>query len=79
MFTYQTTLQATEIPTVIVATLTTFPQTIFLVIPAGFMQEATGSLPLILKCSTRQPLRTKRQACLIFGLQCNHIMLLSVR
>ena len=71
--TYQTTLRQTEILTLIVATLTTFPQGIrHLVLPADFMQEATSSLPLMLKCSTRQPLRTNRQALLlpylIFGL-----------
>ena len=66
--TYQTTLRATEILTLIVATLTPSPQGILhLVLPADFMQEgeATRSLPLILKCSTRQPLRTNRQALLL--------------
>ena len=62
---YQTTLQATEILTLIVVSLTTSPQGILhLVLPADFMQEATSSLPLMLKCSTRQPLRTNRQALL---------------
>ena len=64
---YQTTLQATEILTLTVATLTPSPQGILhLVIPADFMQEgeATTSLPLMLKCFTRQPLRTNRQALL---------------
>ena len=64
--TYQTTLRATEILTLIVATLTPSPQGILhLVIPADFMREATSSFPLMLKCSTRQPLRTNRQALLI--------------
>ena len=66
--TYQTTLRATEILTLIVATLTPSPQGILhLVFPADFMQEgeATRSLPLILKCFTRQPLRTNRQALLL--------------
>ena len=41
-----------------------------LVLPADFMQEreATSSLPLILKCFTRQPLRTNRQALLLSDL-----------
>ena len=67
-FTYQTTLRATDILALTVATLTTFPQgIIFLVLPANFMQEgeATRSLPLILKCFTRQPLRANRQALLL--------------
>ena len=66
--TYQTTLRATEILKLIVATLTPSPQGIFhQVLPADFMPEgeATPSLPLILKCSTRQPLRTNRQALLL--------------
>ena len=63
---YQTTLRATEIVTLIVATLTPSPQGILhLIIPADFIQEATRSLPLMLKCSTRQPLRTNRQALLL--------------
>ena len=73
--TYQATLRATEILTLIETTLTTSPQGILhLVLPADFMQEveATLSPPLMLKCSTRQPPRTKRQALLlpyfIFGL-----------
>ena len=64
--TYQTTLRATEFLTLIVVTLTTFPQGILhLVIPADFMLEVTSSLPLMLKCSTRQPLRTNRQPLLL--------------
>ena len=64
--TYQTTLRVIEILSLIVATPTTFPQVIlYLVLPADFMQEAIGSLPLMLKCSTRQPLRTNRQALLL--------------
>ena len=64
--TYQTTLRATEILTLLVATLTPSPQGILhLVLPADFMQEATASLPLMLKCSTRQPLRTNRPALLL--------------
>ena len=63
---YQTTLRATEILTLIAAGLTPSPQGILhLVLPADFTQEATSSLPLILKCSTRQPLRTNRQALLL--------------
>ena len=64
---YQTTLRATEILTLIVAGLTPSPQGILHpILPADFMQEgeATRSHPLILKCSTRQPLRTNRQALL---------------
>ena len=65
---YQTTLRATEILTLVVAALTTSPQGILhLIIPADFMQEgeATRSLPLMLKCFTRQPLRTNRPALLL--------------
>ena len=65
---YQTTLRATDILTLVVATLTTSPQRILhLVLPADFMQEgeATSSLPLMLKCFTRQPLRTNRQTLLL--------------
>ena len=59
---YRTTLRATEILTPIVATLTPSPQGILhLVIPARFMQEVSNSLPLMLKYSTKQPLRTKKQ------------------
>ena len=66
--TYQTTLRATVFLAVIVATLTLSPQGILCrVLPADFMQgeEATSSLPLMLKCSTRQPLRTNRQPLLL--------------
>ena len=61
--TYQTTLRATEILTLIVATITPSPQGILhLILPADFMQEATSSLPLMLKCSTRLLVRTNHQA-----------------
>ena len=66
--TYQTTLRATEILTLLVAPLTPSPQGIIhLVLPANFMQEgeATTSVPLMSKCFTRQPLRTNRQALLL--------------
>ena len=66
--TYQTTLRATEILALVVAPLTTSPQGILhLILPADFMQEgeATSSLPLMLKCFTRQPLRTNRQGLLL--------------
>ena len=69
--TYQTTLRATDILALPVATLTTSPQGILhLVLPADFMQEgeATSSLPLMLKCFTRQPLRTNCQALLFSNL-----------
>ena len=65
--TYQVTLRVIAILTLVVATLIPSPQGILhLVLPADFMQEgeATTSLPLILKCSTRQPLRTNHQALL---------------
>ena len=71
--TYQTTLRATIFLAVIVVTLTPFPQGILhLVLPADFMQEeeATRSLPLMLRCSTRQPPRTNRQALLLPYLIC---------
>ena len=57
---YQTMLRASNILTLIVASLTTSPQGILCgVLPAYFMQEeyTTRSLPLIFKCSMRQPLR----------------------
>ena len=64
--TYQTTLRATEILTLIVGGVTPSPQGILhLVLPADFMQEATRTLPLMLKCFTRQPLRTNHQALLL--------------
>ena len=66
--TYQTTLRATEILTLTVAPPTPSPQGILhLVIPADFMQEGetSSSLPLMLKCFTRQPLRTNRQVLLL--------------
>ena len=63
---YQTTLRATEIHTLIVVSLTPSPQGILhLVIPADFIQGATSSLPLMLKFSTKQLLRTNRQALLL--------------
>ena len=72
---YQTTLRATVFLAVIVATLTTSPQGILCrALTADFMREgeACTSFPLMLKCFTRQPLRTNRQALLlphlIFGL-----------
>ena len=76
----QTTRRATEILTLIVATLTTFPQGILCwLLPADFMQEATGSLPLMLKCSMRQPIRTSPQIIAVFIFNfCNLLMLLSV-
>ena len=59
---YQTTQGATEILTPIVAALTPSPQGILhLVFPVHFMQEATSSLPLMLKYSTKQPPRTNEQ------------------
>ena len=71
--TYQTTLRPVVFLAVIVATLTLSLQGILCrVHPADFVQEATNSLPLMLKCFTRQPLRTNRQVLLlihlIFGL-----------
>ena len=59
-YTYPTTLQATAIPTHTVATPTPFPRgTLHLVTPVDFMQvdPATNSLPLMLKCFTRQQLK----------------------
>ena len=66
--TYQTTLRATDILTLDVAILTTSPQGILhLILPADFMREgkASISLPLMLKCFTRQPLKKKRQGLLL--------------
>ena len=59
---YGTTPRATGCPTPIVATLTPSPQGILhLVLPVHFMQEATSSLPLTLKYSTRQQLKPSKQ------------------
>ena len=60
--TYQTTQGANEILSPIVATPTPFPQDILrLILLVHFMQEATSSLLLMLKCSTKQQLRTNKQ------------------
>jgi len=59
---YRTTPRATGCPKPIVATLTPSPQGILhLVLPVHFMQEATTSLPLTLKYSTRQQLKLNKQ------------------
>ena len=59
--TYRATLQATVIPTPTVATATLSPLvTLHLVTPVDFMQEVdpvSTSLPLMLKCFTRQQLK----------------------
>ena len=55
---FRTTLRATEILTPIVASPTPSPQGILhLALPVHFMQQATLSLPLMLKYSSRQQLR----------------------
>ena len=60
--TYQTTQGATDILPPIVATPTPFPQGILhLILLVHFMQEATSSLLLMLKYSTKQQLRTNKQ------------------
>ena len=60
--TYQTTQGATEILSPIVEPLTPSPQGILhLVLPVYFMQEASSSLPLMLKYSTKQPPRKNEQ------------------
>ena len=57
--TYETAQGTTEGLTPLVATLTPSPQGILhLVLPVHFMQEATISLPLMWKYSTKQPPRT---------------------
>ena len=54
---YPTTPQATAIPTHSVTTPTPSPLgTLHLVLPVDFMQDPTNSLPLMLKCFTRQQL-----------------------
>ena len=58
---YQTTQGATDILTSIVTALTPSPQGILHLIPVHFMQEATISLPLMLKYFTKQPPRTNEQ------------------
>ena len=59
--TYRATLQATVVPTPTVATVTLSPLvTLHLVTPVDFMQEVdpvSTSLPLMLKCFTRQQLK----------------------
>ena len=63
--TYPTTLQATAIPTPTVATPTPSPLgTLHLVGPVDFMQNPTISLPLTLKCSTKQQLSVFTHTCL---------------
>ena len=60
--TYQTTQGATKILTPFVAVLTPSPQGILHTdFSVHFMQEATSSLPLMLKYSTKQPSRTNKQ------------------
>ena len=60
--TYQTTQGATEVLTPIVATPTSSPEGILhLILLVHFMQEATSSLLLMLKYSTKQQLRTNKQ------------------
>ena len=59
-------LQATAIPTPTVATPTPSPRgTLHLVAPVNFMQDPTNSLPLMLKCFTRQQLSVFMQTCLL--------------
>ena len=59
---YTTTPPATEGQEPLVATLIPFPQGILRMLhPVHFMQEATGSLPLMLKYSTRQQLKTNKE------------------
>ena len=59
-------LQATLIPTPTVATPTPFPLgTLHLVLHVDFMQDPPTSLPLMLKCSTRQQLSVFMQTCLL--------------
>ena len=61
--TYPTTLQATADPTPTVATTTPSPLgTLHLTLTVDFMQvdPATNSLPLMLKCFTRQQLKPRK-------------------
>ena len=59
---YQTTQGATELLTPIAATPTPFPRGILrLILLVHFMQEATSSLLLMLKFSTKQQLRTNKR------------------
>ena len=67
-YAYQTTQGATEILTPLVASPTPFPQGILrLILLVHFMQEATSSLLLMLKYSTKQQLRTNKQ----YTVQCS--------
>ena len=59
-------LQAIAIPTPSVAGPTPSPlDTLHLVAPVNFMQDPTNSLPLMLKCFTRQQLSVFMQTCLL--------------
>ena len=59
-------LQATAIPTPTVAPPTLSPPgTLHLVAPVNFMQDPRASLPLMLKCFTRQQLSVFMQTCLL--------------
>ena len=59
-------LQVTAFPTPTVATTTPSPRgTLHLVNPVNFMQDPTASLPLMLKCFTRQQLSVFMQTCLL--------------
>ena len=63
---YQTTHGATEILTPLVAILTPSLQGIlYIILPVHFMQEAPTSLPLMLKYSMNQPLRTNKQCTML--------------
>ena len=59
--TYQTTQGANKILTPGVAGLTASSNGIIMVVAVHFMQEASSSLPLMLKYFTKQPLRTNKQ------------------
>ena len=62
--TYQTTQGANKILTPGVAGLTASCKGIIVVVTVHFMQEASSSLPLMLKYCTKQPLRTNKQQTL---------------
>ena len=65
---YPATLQATAILTPSVATPTPSPMgTLHITLPVDFMQvdPVSTSLPLMLKCSTRQQLSVFMQTCLL--------------
>ena len=67
-------LQATAIPTPTVDTTTPSPRgTLHITLPVNFMQDPTNSLPLMLKCFTRQQLSVLILVYYSAVLECFHL------